>query len=62
MRLRIYLLPITLHGIGIGPNKYMVDYGVNTLSIDLRQGTIETIELEDKFYLIIFDSGYCSYW
>ncbi len=40
-------------GIGIEPNKCMVDYGVNNLKIDLRQGTIETIELEDKFDLII---------
>lgn len=41
------------YGIGIEPNKCMVDYGVNTLNIDLRQGTIEAIELEDKFDLII---------
>ena len=31
----------------------MVDYGKNNLKIDLRQGTLETVNLDSKFDLII---------
>jgi len=40
-------------GTGIEPNKLMVNYGKNNLGVDLIQGTIETIELNEKFDLII---------
>ena len=40
-------------GVGIEPNKSMVDYGNNNLGLNLKQGTIETVNLENKFDLII---------
>jgi len=40
-------------GTGIEPNKSMVDYGRQNLGLNLQQGTIETIELKEKFDLII---------
>lgn len=40
-------------GIGIEPNNLMVDYGCNAVGVDLRQGTIETIELNEKFDLVL---------
>ena len=41
------------NGTGIEPNKSMVDYGKQNLGLNLQQGTIETIELKEKFDLII---------
>ncbi|MEL4457160.1 class I SAM-dependent methyltransferase [Lutimonas vermicola] len=41
------------NGTGIEPNKSMVDYGRQNLGLNLQQGTIETIELKEKFDLII---------
>lgn len=40
-------------GTGIEPNKTMVEYGQKNLGLNLIHGTIETIELNDKFDLII---------
>ena len=40
-------------GTGIEPNHTMVDYGKLNLKLNLLKGTIETIELKDKFDLII---------
>ncbi|GAB1454705.1 class I SAM-dependent methyltransferase [Draconibacterium sp.] len=41
-------------GTGIEPNKFMVDYGKHNLGLDLIAGTIETVELQENFDLIIF--------
>jgi len=38
---------------GIEPNNFMVEYGKNIVGVDIKKGTIETVELEDKFDLII---------
>lgn len=40
-------------GMGIEPNNFMVEYGKNIIGVDIKKGTIETVELEDKFDLII---------
>lgn len=40
-------------GVGIEPNKTMVEYGKNILGVNINQGTIETVELTDKFDLVI---------
>jgi 2-polyprenyl-3-methyl-5-hydroxy-6-metoxy-1,4-benzoquinol methylase len=40
-------------GVGVEPNEKMCIYGRENLGIDLRQGTIETIQLDLKFDLII---------
>lgn len=40
-------------GTGIEPNNTMVEYGKNTLGVNMIQGTIETAELTDKFDLAI---------
>lgn len=40
-------------GTGIEPNHTMVEYGKQNLSLNLIQGTIETIELAEKFDLVI---------
>jgi 2-polyprenyl-3-methyl-5-hydroxy-6-metoxy-1,4-benzoquinol methylase len=40
-------------GIGVEPNNSMVEYGKNEMSINIKRGTIETVELEDKFDLVI---------
>lgn len=40
-------------GTGIEPNKSMVDYGKKKLGLNLKQGTIETVNLERKYDLII---------
>lgn len=39
-------------GTGIEPNNFMVEYGKQNLNANLLQGTIETIELNEKFDLI----------
>jgi SAM-dependent methyltransferase len=41
------------HGIGIEPNKKMIEYGVKKFGIDLRHGTLETIKLDSKVDLIV---------
>jgi SAM-dependent methyltransferase len=41
------------HGIGIEPNEKMVGYGVKKFGIDLRRGTLETINLDSKVDLIV---------
>lgn len=40
-------------GVGIDPNRVMVEYGKKNLGLNLLQSTLETIELEEKFDLII---------
>ncbi|KAA9039307.1 class I SAM-dependent methyltransferase [Ginsengibacter hankyongi] len=40
-------------GTGIEPNNSMVEYGKNVVGVNIRKGTVETIELEHKFDLII---------
>lgn len=41
------------HGTGIEPNNFMVEYGKNEVGVNIKKGTIETVELEDRFDLII---------
>ena len=41
------------HGIGIEPNERMVEYGVKKFGIDLRRGTLETINLDSKVDLVV---------
>ncbi|KAF0236774.1 MAG: hypothetical protein FD181_2463 [Prolixibacteraceae bacterium] len=41
------------NGTGIEPNQFMVDYGKQNLGLNLLQGTIEKIELSEKYNLII---------
>lgn len=41
------------HGTGIEPNNSMVEYGKNIVGVNIKRGTIETVELEDKFDLVI---------
>ena len=40
-------------GTGVEPNNFMVEYGKNIVGVDIKKGTIETVELEEKFDLII---------
>ena len=40
-------------GTGVEPNKLMVDYGKLNLGLNLINGTIETVKIEDRFDLII---------
>jgi SAM-dependent methyltransferase len=40
-------------GIGIEPNASMVEFGRQVIKVDLRHGTLETIELDSKFDLVI---------
>ena len=40
-------------GTGIEPNNSMVEYGKNVVGVNIRKGTVETIELEHKFDLVI---------
>jgi SAM-dependent methyltransferase len=40
-------------GMGIEPNHFMAEYGKNVLGVNIREGIIETVELEDKFDLVI---------
>ena len=40
-------------GTGIEPNHTMVEYGKQNLGLNLIRGTIETVELKDKFDLIL---------
>lgn len=40
-------------GTGIEPNNSMVEYGRKVVGVDIKKGTIETIELKDKFDLVI---------
>ncbi|MGH2563532.1 MAG: class I SAM-dependent methyltransferase, partial [Ginsengibacter sp.] len=40
-------------GTGIEPNNSMVEYGKNEMGVNIKIGTIETVELEDKFDLVI---------
>ena len=39
-------------GTGIEPNASMAEYG-RTVMVNIKKGTIETVELEEKFDLII---------
>lgn len=39
-------------GTGIEPNHSMVEYGKNIVGVNLKKGTLETVELEDKFDLV----------
>jgi len=41
------------NGKGIEPNKSMVDYGKNITGVNIKQGTIESVELEGTFDLVI---------
>ena len=41
------------NGTGIEPNKSMVDYGKHNLGLNLINGTIETVEVQEKFDLVI---------
>lgn len=40
-------------GTGIEPNNFMVEYGKNTVGVNIKKGTIETVALQDKFDLVI---------
>ncbi len=40
-------------GLGVEPNNSMVEYGKNDLGVNIKRGTIETVELEDKFDLVV---------
>jgi len=40
-------------GIGIEPNHFMVEYGKKVVGVNIIKGTIETVELEDKYDLMI---------
>lgn len=40
-------------GTGVEPNKFMVDYGKNNLKLNIINGTIEAIKIQEKFDLII---------
>lgn len=41
------------HGTGIEPNNSIVEYGKKVIGVNIKRGTIETVELEDKFDLVI---------
>ena len=38
---------------GIEPNQQMVEYGKNVVGVNIKQGTIETVELEGGFDLVV---------
>jgi 2-polyprenyl-3-methyl-5-hydroxy-6-metoxy-1,4-benzoquinol methylase len=40
-------------GTGIEPNNSMVEYGRNIVGVNIKKGTIETVELDDTFDLVI---------
>lgn len=40
-------------GMGIEPNQRMVEYGKNIVGVNLKKGTIETVELEGGFDLVV---------
>jgi SAM-dependent methyltransferase len=40
-------------GMGVEPNSNMVEYGKKELGVNIKNGTIETVELEGKFDLIV---------
>ncbi|HEY5370721.1 MAG TPA: class I SAM-dependent methyltransferase [Hanamia sp.] len=40
-------------GIGVEPNHSMAEYGKNELGVNIKNGTIETVELKDTFDLVI---------
>jgi 2-polyprenyl-3-methyl-5-hydroxy-6-metoxy-1,4-benzoquinol methylase len=40
-------------GIGIEPNNSMAEYGKIELGLNIKKGTIETVEIEEKFDLVI---------
>jgi 2-polyprenyl-3-methyl-5-hydroxy-6-metoxy-1,4-benzoquinol methylase len=40
-------------GTGIEPNNLMVEYGKNIVGVNIKRGTIETVQLEEKFDLVI---------
>lgn len=40
-------------GIGIEPNHTMAEYGKNELGVDIKTGTIETVEVKGTFDLVI---------
>ena len=40
-------------GTGIEPNNSMVEYGKNIVGVNIKKSTIETIEIEDRFDLVI---------
>ena len=41
------------HGTGIEPNNSIVEYGKKVIGVNIKRGTIETVELEEKFDLVI---------
>ena len=40
-------------GTGIEPNRRMVEYGRKVVGVSIKKGTIETVELEGKFDLVV---------
>jgi 2-polyprenyl-3-methyl-5-hydroxy-6-metoxy-1,4-benzoquinol methylase len=40
-------------GRGVEPNRSMVEYGKNEVGVNIKTGTIETVEFEEKFDLVI---------
>ena len=40
-------------GTGVEPNNSMAEYGKNIVGVNIKTGTIETVELEEKFDLVI---------
>jgi 2-polyprenyl-3-methyl-5-hydroxy-6-metoxy-1,4-benzoquinol methylase len=40
-------------GTGIEPNQRMVEYGRKVVGVSIKKGTIETVELEGKFDLVV---------
>jgi len=41
------------HGMGVEPNRSMAEYGKNEIGVNIKTGTIGTVEFEEKFDLII---------
>lgn len=41
------------HGMGVEPNRSMTEYGKNEIGVNIKSGTIETVEFEKKFDLVI---------
>lgn len=41
------------NGVGIEPNTNMAEYGKKELGVSIKNGTIETVELEGKFDLVV---------
>ncbi len=37
------------HGVGLEPNQKMVDFAVNTLGLDVRQGSLERFDTDRQF-------------